>query len=91
MKVGPIVISKLFKNDEDLYEKVVVGSRRQRQIIDSRSSLFEAFQDIEDTEELEQFDDMDYDIEKPISIAIQELLDGDLDWRYESDEDEENK
>ena len=32
-----------------------------------------------------------YDIEKPISIAMQELLDGDLDWRYESDEDEENK
>ena len=23
MKVGPIVISELFKNDEDLYEKVV--------------------------------------------------------------------
>ena len=92
MKVGPLVISELFKNDEDLYEKVVVGARRQRQIIDSRSSLFEAFQDIEDTEELEQFDDMDYDIEKPISIAMQELLDGDLDWRYESDEDkEENK
>ena len=91
MKVGPIVISTLFKNNEDLYEKVVVGARRQRQIIDSRSSLFEAFQDIEDTEELEQFDDMDYDMEKPISIAMQELLGGDLDWRYESDEDEENK
>ena len=91
MKVGPVIISTLFKNNEDLYEKVVVAARRQRQIIDSRSSLFEAFQDIEDTEELEQFDDMDYNMEKPISIAIQELLEGDLDWRYESDEDEENK
>ena len=91
MKVGPVVISTLFKNNEDLYEKVVVAARRQRQIIDSRSSLFEAFQDIEDTEELEQFDDMDYDMEKPISIAMQELLNSDLDWKYESDEDEENK
>tara|TARA_B100001146_G_C16158311_1_gene424462 strand:- start:745 stop:1020 length:276 start_codon:yes stop_codon:yes gene_type:complete len=91
MKVGPVAISTLFKNNEDLYEKVVVAARRQRQIIDSRSSLFEAFQDIEDTEELEQFDDMDYDMEKPISIAMQELLNSDLDWKYESDEDEENK
>ena len=91
MKVGPVVISTLFKNNEDLYEKVVVAARRQRQIIDSRSSLFEAFQDIEDTEELEQFDDMDYDMEKPISIAMQELLNSELDWKYESDEDEENK
>ena len=88
MKIGPIPISELFKKNEDLYEKVVVGARRQRQIIDSRSSLFDAFQEIEDSEELERFDDMDYDMEKPISLAIKELLNGDLDWRYESEEDE---
>ena len=88
MNINAIPISVLFKDDEDLYEKVVVGALRQRQIIDSRSLQLEAFQDIEDTEQLEQFDDIDHDIEKPISIAMEELLSNELDWRHSSDEKE---
>ena len=88
MNIDAIPISVLFKDDEDLYEKVVVGSLRQRQIIDSRSLQLEAFQDIEDTEQLEQFDDIDHDIEKPIAIAMQELLSNELDWRHSSDDKE---
>ena len=88
MNIDAIPISVLFKDDEDLYEKVVVGALRQRQIIDSRSLQLEAFQDIEDTEQLEQFDDIDHDIEKPISIAMEELLSDELDWRYSSDDEE---
>ena len=88
MKINAIPISVLFKDNEDLYEKVVVGALRQRQIIDSRSLQLEAFQDIEDTEQLEQFDDIDHDIEKPISIAMEELLSDELEWRYSSDDKE---
>ena len=89
MKIGPIPINQLFNNNEDLYEKVIVAGRRQRQIIDSRSLLFEAFHDIEDTEELEQFDNIDYDMEKPIAVALEELLKGNLEWRYSSDDEDE--
>lgn len=88
MNIDAIKISLLYKDDEDLYEKVVVGAQRQRQIIDSRSLQLEAFQDIEDTEQLEQFDDIDHDIEKPISIAMEELLSGKLEWRHSSDDKE---
>jgi len=88
MNIEAIKISLLFKDDEDLYEKVVVGAQRQRQIIDSRSLQLEAFQDIEDTEQLEQFEDIDHDIEKPISIAMEELLSGKLEWRHSSDDKE---
>ena len=88
MNIDAIPISVLFKDDEDLYEKVVVGALRQRQIIDSRSLQLEAFQDIEDTDQLEQFDDIDHDIEKPITIAMEELLSHELDWRHSSDEKE---
>jgi DNA-directed RNA polymerase subunit K/omega len=88
MNIDAIKISLLFKDNEDLYEKVVVGAQRQRQIIDSRSLQLEAFQDIEDTEQLEQFDDIDHDIEKPISIAMEELLSGKLEWRHTSDDKE---
>jgi len=88
MNIEAIKISLLFKDDEDLYEKVVVGAQRQRQIIDSRSLQLEAFQDIEDTDQLEQFDEIDHDIEKPISIAMEELLSGKLEWRHSSDDKE---
>ena len=87
MKVGPIAIRELFKENEDLYEKVIVSARRQRQIVDSRSLLFEAFQDIEDTEDLDRFDEMDYQMEKPMALAMEELLDDELDWNYDVDED----
>ena len=88
MNIKAIPISKLFIDNEDLYEKVVVGALRQRQIIASRSLQLEAFQDIEDTEQLEQFDDIDHDIEKPISVAMEELLSNKLDWRHTSEDKE---
>ena len=52
MNINAIPISKLFKDNEDLYEKVVIGARRQRQIIESRVSKYDAFEEIEDTEQL---------------------------------------
>ena len=87
MNINAIPISKLFKDNEDLYEKVVIGAKRQRQIIDSRVLKYEAFQDIEDTEQLEQFDDIDHDIDKPMAIAMEELLSNELDWRYNLEEE----
>ena len=68
MNIKALQIRKLFNDNEDLYEKVVVASKKQRQIIESRALNYEAFQDIEDTEQLEQFDDIDHDIDKPITL-----------------------
>ena len=90
MNIDALPISKLFTENEDLYEKVVAGALRQRQIIASRALQYEAFQDIEDTEQLEQFDDIDHDLDKPISVAMSELISNKLEWRYTS-EDEESK
>ena len=91
MNIKAIPISTLFTENEDLYEKIVVASKRHRQIVDSRSIQLEAFEDIEDTEQLEQFEDIDYDIEKPLVVSIKELMDGDLEWTYEQNEELDNK
>jgi len=88
MNINAIPISKLFKDNEDLYEKVVIGAKRQRQIIESRVSKYDAFEEIEDTEQLEEFDDLDHDIEKPMAVAMEELLEDELDWRYSVEEEE---
>ena len=91
MNIKALQIRKLFKENEDLYEKVVVASKKQRQIIESRALNLEAFQDIEDTEQLEQFDDIDHDVDKPIAIAMDQLMSDDLKWRYTlEDEDSSN-
>ena len=82
MKISAVSISKLFTENEDLYEKIVVAARRQRQIIESRSIQLEAFQDIEDTEQLEEFDHIDHDIEKPLVVAMTELFADELNWEY---------
>ena len=86
MKISAISISKLFIENEDLYEKIIVAARRQRQIIESRSIQLEAFQDIEDTEQLEEFDHIDHDIEKPLIVAMDELFSDELDWEYITEE-----
>ena len=85
MKISAVPIRKLFVENEDLYEKIVVAAKRQRQIIESRSIQLEAFQDIDDTEQLEEFDDIDHNIEKPISIAMEELFNNELEWEYVSE------
>tara|TARA_B100000959_G_C14686465_1_gene502856 strand:- start:225 stop:482 length:258 start_codon:yes stop_codon:yes gene_type:complete len=82
MKIAAVPIRKLFIDNEDLYEKIVVASRRQRQIIESRAIQLEAFQDIEDTEQLEEFDDINHDVEKALSIAMEELFNNELEWEY---------
>ena len=88
MNIKALHIRKLFNDNEDLYEKVVVASKKQRQIIESRALNYEAFQDIEDTEQLEQFDDIDHDIDKPISIAMEQLLSDELNWKYTSEDED---
>tara|TARA_Y100000588_G_scaffold99192_1_gene107759 strand:+ start:5131 stop:5388 length:258 start_codon:yes stop_codon:yes gene_type:complete len=82
MKISGVSISSLFSDNEDLYEKIVVAARRQRQIIELRSIQLEAFQDIEDTEQLDEFDDIDHNIEKPLIVAMEELFSNELDWEY---------
>jgi len=86
MKISAISISKLFIENEDLYEKIIVAARRQRQIIESRSIQLEAFQDIEDTEQLEEFDHIDHNIEKPLVVAMDELFSEELNWEYITEE-----
>ena len=84
MNIKAVPISKLFVENEDLYEKIIVAARRQKQIINSRTAQLEAFEEIEDTEQLEEFEEVDYDIDKPLSVAMKELFNGELDWTYQS-------
>ena len=89
MNIEAVPISKLFVENEDLYEKIIVAAIRQKQIINSRTVHLEAFEEIEDTEQLEEFEEVDHDIDKPLSVAMKELFNGELEWTYQDRETKE--
>jgi hypothetical protein len=87
MKIKTIPMSELFHQSDDIYTDIVVSARRAKQIIDSQSIDLESMEEVEDSIELEVIPDEDFDVEKPIVKAVNELMGGELEW-YESENDE---
>ena len=80
MKVEPVPFRKFFKNKETIYKNIMLVAKRARQIIDQRYIKIEAMQNIEDTEQLVELDDQDFEESKSISIAMDELLKNDIEY-----------
>ena len=66
-------------------------SKRSRQIIDQRFMEMEALLNIEDTEQLNEVDSDIFGKPKSISIAMDELLDNELEYSSFSDDKDENE
>ena len=93
MEVKAIKMHKLFNKENDIYTNVVITAKRSRQIIDSRVLDFESIENVEDSFELEQLENKNMehkDDDKPMIVAMEEFIKGELDWRHtESDSDKE--
>ena len=90
MKIKAIPFKKFFKNKENIYKNIMIMSKRSRQIISERYEKVAALNNIEDSDELVEFDSsIDHDQEKSISIAMDELLDDDLEFRSTKEDNEE--
>tara|TARA_B100000945_G_C20223624_1_gene521766 strand:+ start:97 stop:372 length:276 start_codon:yes stop_codon:yes gene_type:complete len=91
MKVKAIPMADLFKQNEDIYTDVVIAAKRSRQIIDQNIVPIDEFQEVEDSREFEiEIKDLSNQ-EKPMVSAVKELLDGELEWRNEDSDDQEEK
>jgi DNA-directed RNA polymerase omega subunit len=87
---GTLDFAKLTKKSGDLFELVVAASKRARQINDLRNAQNplpvlgedqeESFEETPDEEELEDWDEM----EKPVTLAVDEVMEGAIDYRYTS-------
>ena len=91
MKVEPVPFKKFFKNKETIYKNIMIIAKRARQIIDKRYVKIEAMQNIEDTEQLVELEEQDFEQSKSISIAMDELLKNDIEYSEalpEQDDDE---
>ena len=86
MAVDPISFTKLLKKTDDIYEAVVVSSKRAKQILQDRIVK----QMIDENEEITEEgilaepvvrENIDFDKEdKVTSVALDEFLEGDVDW-----------
>ena len=91
MNVEAVSFKKFYKNKENMYKNIMLVSKRARQIIDQRFMKMETLLNIEDTEQLNEIDNDIIGKPKSISIAMDELLDNDLEYSTFSDENEENE
>ena len=91
MKVEPVPFRKFFKNKETIYKNIMLVAKRARQIIDKRYIKIEAMQNIEDTEQLIEIEDDDFEQTKSISIAMDELLENNIEYSDTLTEQDENE
>ena len=91
MNVEAVSGKKFYKNKENIYKNIMLVSKRARQIVDQRFMEMETLLNIEDTEQLNEIDNDIIGKPKSISIAMDELLDNDLEYSTFSDENEENE
>ena len=87
--------SELKEQSEDIFELIVATAKRARQINALRiaqNPLPTLTEDQEETFEVtpDEEDEQDWDaIEKPVTEALEQMLDGKLEYRHEGEESEE--
>ena len=95
MAVKPISIRVMEERSKDIYETVVVMSKRAKQITQNRS-MEQAMKEAEEfdmgaLDELPPEPKEDYEEEtKPTTQAMNEFMDGDLKWQTLPEPEEDN-
>lgn len=92
MSLEPISIRDMEDQSGDIYESVVVMSKRAKQVLSDR--IVEEIIESNDEEEMGIYDELietnpdDYEeLVKPTTVSVNEFLDGEIDWK-KNDEDE---
>ena len=97
MSVKTIPFTKLLQKTADVFELIVAMAKRARQVNQLRVAKYplptytdgedESFNETPDEEEM-----LDWDkIEKPTTIALDEMLKTDVEYRYASPEEEQSE
>ena len=81
MNVKAIPMSDLFEKCDDIYQTVVILAKRTRQIIDQRVIPIEENEEVEDSIQFSEPEIVIEDIDKPMVVALEEYLQGELEWR----------
>ena len=90
MNVKAIPMSNLFEKCDDIYRIVVILAKRTRQIIDQRVIPIEETDDVEDSIQIIESEIVIEDIDKPMVVALEEYLNGELEWRKREEDKPES-
>ena len=89
MKVKTIHMGDVSKRCDDIYEAVMIVAKRAKQIIDERVIPIDENEDVEDSIEFEEPHIMTTYEDKAESIALDEFINGELQWRMPSEDDQQ--
>ena len=91
MSLEPLSIREIENQSKDIYESVVVMSKRAKQVLGDR--IVEEIIESTDEDEMGVYDELietnpdDYEeLEKPTTVSVNEFLDGTLDWKKDQEE-----
>ena len=79
-------MSNLFEKCDDIYKTVVILAKRTRQIIDQRVIPIEETDDVEDSIQIIEPEIVIEDIDKPMVVALEEYLNGELEWHKQEED-----
>lgn len=74
-------MSDLFEKCEDIYTSVMIVAQRAKQIIDKSVIQIDENEDVEDSIQFDKQEIILEDVEKPMVVALEEHLNGELEWR----------
>ena len=83
-------MSDLYEKCDDIYKTVVILAKRARQIIDQRVIPIEETDDVEDSIQIIEPEIIIEDIDKPMVVALEEYLNGELEWRKPEEDKSES-
>jgi|TARA_B100001540_G_scaffold69056_1_gene62197 DNA-directed RNA polymerase subunit K/omega len=91
MSLEPLSIREIENQSKDIYESVVVMSKRAKQVLGDR--IVEEIIESTDEDDLGVYDEViennpdDYEeLEKPTTVSVNEFLDGTLEWKKDQEE-----
>jgi len=73
-------MSDLFEKCEDIYTSVMIVAQRAKQIIDKSVIQIDENEDVEDSFQFAEQEIILEDVEKPMVVALEEHLNGELEW-----------
>jgi len=96
MGLEPISIKKMEEKTSDIFEAVVIMSKKAKQVINDRT--VEKLLNVSEEVEMGVFDDEiqinpdDYEeLPKPTTVAVDQFVNGELKWNHKPTEDLKNK
>ena len=90
MKVKAVQMSELFDRCDDIYTSVMIAAQRAKQIIDKNVIQIDENEDVDDSIQFAEKEIVVDVVDKPMVVALEEHLNGELEWRNSDKDDSES-